>query len=88
MVDLSASEWASDINTIASALKLWLRELPEPLLTFSLYNGFIEASSTSSQMMCAIDIDDPLRQKSTTIDYGIFDYTSALTTFLILITLL
>jgi len=52
-VDLLASEWASDINTVASALKLWLRELPEPLLTHSLYGGFIEAASTISQMQNA-----------------------------------
>ena len=31
---------------MASVLKLWLRELPDPLLTYELHNGFLEAAST------------------------------------------
>ncbi|GAN02884.1 conserved hypothetical protein, partial [Mucor ambiguus] len=42
-VDLSDPNWA-DINVVADALKQFLRELPEPLLTYSLYNEFITAS--------------------------------------------
>ena len=45
-VDLDAEEWSGDINNVASVLKLWLRELPDPLLTHSLHQGFIEAAST------------------------------------------
>jgi hypothetical protein len=44
-VNLDAEEWASDINNVTSVLKMWLRELPDPLLTFSLHQGFIEAAS-------------------------------------------
>lgn len=33
-----------DINNVSSCLKLWLRELPEPLLTFGLYEEFVEGS--------------------------------------------
>lgn len=33
----------SELNDLTGALKLWLRELPEPLLTWHLYPGFIEA---------------------------------------------
>jgi hypothetical protein len=44
-VDLDGVEWTSDINNVASVMKLWLRELPEPLLTHSLHQGFIEAAS-------------------------------------------
>lgn len=44
-VDLDSAEWTSDINNVASVMKLWLRELPEPLLTHSLHQGFIEAAS-------------------------------------------
>ena len=43
-------EWASDINTITSTLKLWFRELPEPLLTYPLYAGFIEAGREFSSL--------------------------------------
>ena len=44
-VDLEADEWSGDINNVASVLKLWLRELPEPLMTYELHSGFLEAAS-------------------------------------------
>ncbi|KAJ1967298.1 hypothetical protein IWQ62_001949 [Dispira parvispora] len=40
-----ATDECSDINVVAGALKLFLRELPEPLLTFQLYDGFIHAAT-------------------------------------------
>jgi hypothetical protein len=40
-----SSEWSSDINVVSGVLKLWFRELPEPLLTYGLYDAFIEAAS-------------------------------------------
>lgn len=43
-VNLDADEWSSDINNVASVLKLWLRELPDPLLTSALYQSFVEAA--------------------------------------------
>ncbi|KAI8970124.1 hypothetical protein BDF20DRAFT_889397 [Mycotypha africana] len=43
-VDLSDFQWA-DINVVADALKQFLRELPEPLLTYSFYDEFITASA-------------------------------------------
>ncbi|KAG8728063.1 hypothetical protein FRC12_022048 [Ceratobasidium sp. 428] len=43
-VDLDSDEWASDINNVASVLKLWFRELPEPLMTWELYGSFVEAA--------------------------------------------
>ncbi|XP_037545774.1 rho GTPase-activating protein 10 [Nematolebias whitei] len=46
-VDLSASEeW--DIKTITSALKLYLRSLPEPLMTYGLYKEFINPAKGGS----------------------------------------
>ena len=44
-VDLDAPEWSGDINNVASVMKMWLRELPEPLMTRSLHQGFIEGAS-------------------------------------------
>ncbi|KAI9259326.1 hypothetical protein BY458DRAFT_440511 [Sporodiniella umbellata] len=44
-VDLSDSKWA-DINVIADAFKQFLRELPEPLLTYTYYDEFINASAS------------------------------------------
>ncbi|CAO3594976.1 unnamed protein product [Absidia cylindrospora] len=35
-----------DINVVADALKQFLRELPEPLMTFTLYEEFINASAS------------------------------------------
>jgi hypothetical protein len=44
-VDLDAEEWISDINNVTSVLKMWFRELPDPLLTLTLHQGFVEAAS-------------------------------------------
>lgn len=46
-VDLDAEEWTSDINNVTSAIKAWFRELPDPLLTYTLHQGFIDAASAS-----------------------------------------
>ncbi|XP_040002576.1 rho GTPase-activating protein 10 [Xiphias gladius] len=46
-VDLSTSEdW--DIKTITSALKLYMRSLPEPLMTYGLYKDFISPAKGGS----------------------------------------
>ncbi|CDS01327.1 hypothetical protein [Sporisorium scitamineum] len=50
-VDLSTGEF-SDIHTIAGAVKTWLRELPEPLITFDSYDDLIATD--------AMDNDDRL----------------------------
>ena len=34
-----------DVNIISGVLKMFLRELPDPLIPFSLYDKFIEAGS-------------------------------------------
>ncbi|KAF9116368.1 hypothetical protein BGX27_003051 [Mortierella sp. AM989] len=51
-VDLSSEENCGDINSVASVLKSWFRELPEPLLTRKLYPEFIKA----------VSIEDPALQ--------------------------
>ncbi|XP_050390057.2 rho GTPase-activating protein 44 isoform X7 [Patella vulgata] len=38
-------EFRHDPHTVAGALKQYLRELPEPLLTYQLYSDFMEAAS-------------------------------------------
>ncbi|XP_077574994.1 rho GTPase-activating protein 10 isoform X2 [Stigmatopora nigra] len=46
-VDLSTNEdW--DVKTITSALKLYLRSLPEPLMTYGLYKEFISPAKGDS----------------------------------------
>ncbi|KAI7888007.1 uncharacterized protein EV154DRAFT_518939 [Mucor mucedo] len=44
-VDLNSPAWA-DINVVADAFKQFLRELPEPLLTYTYYDEFIHASAS------------------------------------------
>ncbi|XP_075558631.1 uncharacterized protein LOC142590420 [Dermacentor variabilis] len=39
------SEFERDPHTVASVLKLYLRELPEPLMTFALYEEWMKAAS-------------------------------------------
>ncbi|KAJ9065524.1 hypothetical protein DSO57_1039821 [Entomophthora muscae] len=41
-VDLCSEEW-QDINVVACTLKQFLRDLPEPIATYSLYDSFIQA---------------------------------------------
>ncbi|PRP88853.1 hypothetical protein PROFUN_00321 [Planoprotostelium fungivorum] len=44
-VDLSSYTQDIDVHVIAALLKTYLRESPEPLLTFDLYNSFIATDS-------------------------------------------
>jgi hypothetical protein len=54
--DLLSEENLTDINDTAAVMKLWFRELPEPLFTWELYSGFIEAASAPfSPSFCLSD---------------------------------
>lgn len=57
-VDLMHDEWRMDVNNVTSVLKLWLRELPEPLLTFGLYQGYIEAASECRPSFVTLNCSD------------------------------
>lgn len=43
-LDLTDSKW-EDIHVITGALKMFFRELPEPLFTFNHFNDFVNAIS-------------------------------------------
>ncbi|KAI8873997.1 RhoGAP-domain-containing protein, partial [Ramicandelaber brevisporus] len=43
--DMGRNSEFSDINIVGGAVKLFLREMPEPLLTHNLYDAFIKAVS-------------------------------------------
>lgn len=44
-VNLATDENTGDINNITSLLKLWFRELPDPLFPQSSYQHFMNAAS-------------------------------------------
>ncbi|KAG9337882.1 hypothetical protein JZ751_027534 [Albula glossodonta] len=46
---LDVQEYSADPHAIAGALKSYLRELPEPLMTFDLYDEWIQASNIQDQ---------------------------------------
>ncbi|KAI0918050.1 hypothetical protein AcV5_002832 [Taiwanofungus camphoratus] len=65
-VNLDADEWSSDISNVTSVLKMWLRELPDPLFTYNLHNGFLEAARNENERLRHIrlhervnDLPDP-----------------------------
>lgn len=65
-VNLDADEWSSDISNVTSVLKLWLRELPDPLFTSNLHNAFLEAARNDNERLRHIrlhervnDLPDP-----------------------------
>ncbi|KAI0709675.1 GTPase activating protein [Cerioporus squamosus] len=48
-VNLDADEWSSDISNVTSVLKLWLRELPDPLFTSSQHQDFMDAARNENE---------------------------------------
>ncbi|XP_075441273.1 rho GTPase-activating protein 44 isoform X6 [Ascaphus truei] len=46
---VDVAEYSADPHAIAGALKSYLRELPEPLMTFELYEEWIQASNVQDQ---------------------------------------
>ncbi|KDN46778.1 GTPase activating protein [Tilletiaria anomala UBC 951] len=61
-VDLMNDEAINDINIVAGCLKLWFRELPEPLLTYELYPGFIEAAKISNYRLRHIRLHERVNE--------------------------
>ncbi|PWN46533.1 Rho GTPase activation protein [Violaceomyces palustris] len=61
-VDLMNDEAINDINIVAGCLKLWFRELPEPLLTYELYPGFIEAAKVENERLRHIRLHERVNE--------------------------
>ncbi|KAK1922699.1 hypothetical protein DB88DRAFT_496005 [Papiliotrema laurentii] len=61
-VDIMSDEWSADINVVSGALKLWFRELPEPLLTFGLYHQFIEAARYDNDRLRHIRLHEQVNE--------------------------
>jgi hypothetical protein len=43
-----------DVHSVASALKMYFRELPNPLCTYQLYHAFIDAFQCSPEVDCRL----------------------------------
>lgn len=52
----------SEINDITGVMKLWFRELPEPLLTWSLYGSFIEAGRIENNRLRHIRLHERVNE--------------------------
>ncbi|WVO15490.1 hypothetical protein L204_103148 [Cryptococcus depauperatus] len=61
-VDIMSDDWSADINVVCGVLKLWFRELPEPLLTFGLYHGFIEAARYENDRLRHIRLHEQVNE--------------------------
>lgn len=51
-----------DVHVIASALKSYLRDLPDPLLTFNLYDQFIAAAQRPTEETRKVAILNAINQ--------------------------
>ncbi|KAL8279078.1 hypothetical protein RQP46_008536 [Phenoliferia psychrophenolica] len=60
--DLLSEENLTDINDIAAVMKLWFREMPEPLLTWELYHGFIEAAKIENDRLRHIRLHERVNE--------------------------
>ncbi|XP_047673032.1 rho GTPase-activating protein 12b isoform X5 [Tachysurus fulvidraco] len=60
-VDLADSKW-EDIHVVTGALKMFFRELPEPLFTYSSFNDFVNAIKNSDYKQRVQAIKDLIKQ--------------------------
>lgn len=76
-VNLDSDEYV-DINVVASTLKLYFRELPDPLFTYGLYNEFMDAARTANplQPTMAARSHTLISQGPRTTDSATSDFTS------------
>ncbi|KAE8257732.1 hypothetical protein A4X13_0g2159 [Tilletia indica] len=61
-VDIMNDDAIADINIIAGCLKLWFRELPEPLMTHELYAGFIDAAKVDNDRLRQIRLHERVNE--------------------------
>nr|XP_060639904.1 rho GTPase-activating protein 33 [Anolis sagrei ordinatus] len=60
--ELSKDVYLQDIHSVSSLCKLYFRELPNPLLTYQLYNKFAEAVSVSGNEERLVAVHDVIQQ--------------------------
>ncbi|RKO91864.1 Rho GTPase activation protein, partial [Blyttiomyces helicus] len=59
---VSMDEWVSDIHNVTGVLKLYFRELPDPLFPRAMYKRFIEAARIEDERMRLIAIHEVVNQ--------------------------
>ncbi|KAB1254870.1 Rho GTPase-activating protein 32, partial [Camelus dromedarius] len=60
--DLTKEPYVQDIHSVGSLCKLYFRELPNPLLTYQLYEKFSDAVSAATDEERLIKIHDVIQQ--------------------------
>uniref|UniRef100_A0A8C6XWM9 Rho GTPase activating protein 33 n=1 Tax=Naja naja TaxID=35670 RepID=A0A8C6XWM9_NAJNA len=60
--ELSKDVYLQDIHSVSSLCKLYFRELPNPLLTYQLYNKFADAVSVSGNEERLVRVHDVIQQ--------------------------
>ncbi|XP_044291199.1 LOW QUALITY PROTEIN: rho GTPase-activating protein 33 [Varanus komodoensis] len=60
--ELSKDVYLQDIHSVSSLCKLYFRELPNPLLTYQLYNKFAEAVSVPGNEERLVRVHDVIQQ--------------------------
>ncbi|RIA82502.1 Rho GTPase activation protein [Glomus cerebriforme] len=58
MVDLNSEEHLADVNNITGVLKLWFRELPDPLFTREMYQEFINSSKITDDKKRVLELHE------------------------------
>ena len=61
-VNLNSDDNLTDINDISGVLKLFFRELPEPLFTHDLYHGFIDAAKIENARLRHIRLHERINE--------------------------
>ncbi|KIY63658.1 Rho GTPase activation protein [Cylindrobasidium torrendii FP15055 ss-10] len=61
-VNLEATEWVSDISVVASVMKLWLRDLPDPLIAGAQQIGFMEAARIDTERLRQIRLHERVNE--------------------------
>ncbi|KAL4252043.1 GTPase activating protein [Abortiporus biennis] len=61
-VNLDAEEWSTDISNVTSVLKLWLRELPDPLFTHELHQAFMDAARNEQERLRQIRLHERVNE--------------------------
>ncbi|RXN07981.1 rho GTPase-activating 32-like protein [Labeo rohita] len=81
--DLTKDSYVQDIHSVGSLCKLYFRELPNPLLTYQLYEKFSDAVSAATDEERLVKVHDVIQQlppphyRSKQIESACFSGTSA-----------